>query len=487
MIQMKFTYRRSDWRNYQCRLQKNRSRNQAVRRTVRYSFFLVFLTFVGAAVYGVSGKVTDSPVFSFLSAVMPSAHTAEVQEFSAAGIRNVPDAGFSGKTSGLSKSDIRTILSSDDFLNLKENHFQTESERRGFQVDTTIDVPLQNFILKNMDRQNSRYIGIVAMDPGTGRILAMAGHDSANSRKNPCTDALFPAASIFKIVIAAAAVEECGFRSDSTISFRGAKHTLYKSQLNPENKGNFISLQDSFAQSVNPVFGKLGIHFLGKDIIESYAKAFGFNRPVSFEIPVEVSTVSLVTDDPFQLAEIASGFNRSTAISPLHGAMMVSAIVSTEGRLMEPAIVDRISSKNGRILYRSHPKTVNRVLSPATAETVKRMMEETVRTGTCRKVFAGYEKDPLLSRLSIGGKTGTISSRNHEGRSYDWFVGFAEEKDGPQKFVISVVVTHEKVISTKAKQYARMSMAEYFRNYYSKQEALLHKADAAPPKPGKSI
>ncbi len=486
MVQMKFTYRRPDWRNYQCRLQKNRTRKQTVRRTFRYSVFLTFLTFLGVGAYGISGKMGDSPVSGFLSAMLPSAHTAEVQEFSVAAFQNNADRG-SSYNHIFSKNEVRSIFSSDAFLNIREKSFHLQSQGRGFQVETTIDAPLQNFILENMDRKNSRYIGIVAMDPDSGRILSMAGYDSANPHKNPCTDALFPAASVFKIVIAAAAVEECGFRSDSTISFRGAKHTLYKSQVNLQSAGNLISLQDSFAQSVNPVFGKLGVHFLGKAAIESYANAFGFNRSISFELPVEMSTVSLADDDPYQWAEIASGFNRSTAISPLHGAIMVSGIVNNEGRLLEPTIVDQISDIKGRILYRGRPKNMNPIISKAACDTVKKMMEETIRSGTCRKVFAGYDKHPILSRLNIGGKTGTINSRNHERRSYDWFVGFAEEKEGPQKFVISVVVTHEKLISTKAKQYARMAMEEYFGNYYSKQEPLLQKADAGMPKPGNSI
>ncbi|MEZ4528278.1 MAG: penicillin-binding transpeptidase domain-containing protein [Desulfobacterales bacterium] len=486
MVQMKFAYRRPDWRNYQCRLQKRRMRKQTVRRTFRYSVFLTFLTFLGVGAYGISGKVADSPVLDFLSAVLPSAHTAEVQEFSAAAFPGNADGG-SAYDHIFSKNEIRSLLSSAAFLNIREKSFHLQTQGHSFQVETTIDIPLQNFVLENMDRGNSRYIGIVAMDPRTGRILAMAGHDSANPHKNPCTDALFPAASVFKIVIAAAAVEECGFSPDSTISFRGAKHTLYKSQLPLQSAGNLISLRDSFAQSVNPVFGKLGVHFLGKTAIESYANAFGFNRPISFEIPVEISTVSLAEDDPYQWAEIASGFNRSTAISPLHGAMMVSGIVSNADRLVEPTIVEQISNATGRVLYRGRPKNFNRFISPAASDTVKKMMEETIRTGTCRKTFRGYDRDPILSRLNIGGKTGTINSRNHPGRRYDWFVGFAEEKEGQEQIVLSAVVTHEKLVSIKAKEYARMAMAEYFRNYYSKQEAPLQKADAGTLKPGKSI
>lgn len=102
-------------------------------------------------------------------------------------------------------------------------------------------------------------------------------------------------------------------------------------------------------------------------------------------------------------------------------------------------------------------------------------MRASVRSGTCSKIFRGYRTDHILSKLNIGGKTGSIDTKKHDGR-YDWFVGFAEEKEGTGKLVVSVIVTHEKYIGIRASQYARMAIKQYFRDYFAKNEINLEKA-----------
>ncbi len=132
------------------------------------------------------------------------------------------------------------------------------------------------------------------------------------------------------------------------MKFNGYKHTLYKSQLKERSNRytNKISFKDSFAQSVNPVFGKIGVLYLGKPQLEAYGVAFGFNRRFGFEIPCAPSRLT-IDDDPYHWAEIASGFNNQTTLSPLHGAIL-AAVPLNQGRLVEPTIVDRIVDKNGK-------------------------------------------------------------------------------------------------------------------------------------------
>ncbi len=83
------------------------------------------------------------------------------------------------------------------------------------------------------------------------------------------------------------------------------------------------------------------------------------------------------------------------------------------------------------------------------------------------KIFITVHGFKILSKLNIGGKSGSIDNKAHDAR-YDWFVGFAEEKDGHEKLVISVIVAHEKYIGIRASHYARMAMKQYFRNYFAK-------------------
>ncbi len=236
-----------------------------------------------------------------------------------------------------------------------------------------------------------------------------------------------------------------------------------------------ITLRDSFAQSINPVFGKLGIHYLGKMTLEEYAEFFGFNQNIAFELPLSPSAFYLsdesnlpaepgdfsLSDESYHLAEIASGFNRETTISPLHGALMASAILNN-GKLTEPAIVEQITDDKGNLFYKSGMKVLHQAITEETSKVMYDLMKATIQSGTCRKTFKDYQDDAILSKLYIGGKTGSINSRTRENYHYDWFVGFAEQKEGTEKIVISVCVAHEKYIGKRANQYAKMIIKEYF-------------------------
>jgi membrane carboxypeptidase/penicillin-binding protein len=104
------------------------------------------------------------------------------------------------------------------------------------------------------------------------------------------------------------------------------------------------------------------------------------------------------------------------------------------------------------------------------------MMEATVDSGTGRKAFKGYQKDGILSRLDIGGKTGSMDNQTHEVH-FDWFVGFAADKASGQKVVVSVVVAHEKYIGTRSGYYARILMKQYFSQFFASPEHKLKQKD----------
>ena len=443
---------RLGWRTYQARLQKSQARAKSVRKCIKGCILFIFLA---VSVYGITGKPSDSAVHA------PESLPLSLKSSGSPVISSNPVHDI------INKNDIHEILDKGRLNNIKNKSFDIKFDGHQFHFDTTIDILLQNFILKIMRRENARYIGIVAINPKTGELLSLAGYDRDNPENNPCIENVFPAASLFKIITAAAVIEKYGFTSDSSIAYRGAKHTLYKSQLkkHPKSHVQLITLQDSFAQSVNPVFGKLGVHYLGKTDLETYAELFGFNRSFHFETPVKPSVIS-ISDQPFHLAEVASGFNRTTAISPLHGALITSAITSETGNILEPYIIDRITDQSGRILYQSCYSSIGQAVTPKTARIVKKLMKETILTGTCKKTFRGFKNNPVLSRLNIGGKTGSINSRTHEGRRFDWFTGFANEKNGDKQIVLSIIVVHEKFIGIKARQYAKMIFEEYYKNYF---------------------
>lgn len=446
---------RPSWRDYQAKLNRLSVKKKSLKNTLKASAAFVILVATFCVMIG--GFGSEAYFYTIRKLNPPNKAGLDADDIS---------------SSSIGKRDVQDLLDGKSLLNLKDKSFNFVADGQKFQVVTSLDIPLQQYLLKHLNLYSSRYIGIVGMDPATGRILSMVGYDKADQAGNPCVDSKFPAASIFKIVTASAAIEKCGFNLDSMFTYNGRKHTLYKSQLKDRSNRytNRITFSDSFAQSVNPVFGKIGAHYLGKTTLENYAAAFGFNRNIDFEIQLAPSRVAL-SDDPYQWAEIASGFNRQTKMSPLHGALITSAILN-QGRMVEPTIVDQIKDENGRVMYRSQMTTINQAITPAASKIVNHLMETTISSGTCKKTFRGFENDPILSRLNIGGKSGSIDNDSHDAR-YDWFVGFAEEKEGSAKIVISAIVTHEKYIGTRASQYALMAIKQYFRSYFANNQKQL--------------
>ncbi len=368
-----------------------------------------------------------------------------------------------GPTAGplLSKSDVQDLLAGRPVADLLGTRTLVRWGEQKLVIEPSIDEALQDYLTQRLYERTSRYIAIVVME-ANGRILAMVGFDKNDPDANPCLSNRYPAASVFKIVTAGAAIEHCHLSSGSPMTYNGAKHTLYKSQLkNIQNRYTHqTTLAASFAQSVNPVFGKLGSLCLKQEALAQYADAFGFNHPIPFELPVAPSRAT-VTDDAYQWAEIASGFNRQTVISPLHGALLATVALNG-GRLVEPTIVDRITGPDGQVLYRPDPVADRRAVAAPTAKEMERLMRETIRRGTARKLFRSRTKDRVLSQLEIGGKTGSIDNAGHDVR-YDWFVGFARYPRTKDAIAVAAVVAHEKYIGRRAGEYARMAMTEYFR------------------------
>jgi cell division protein FtsI/penicillin-binding protein 2 len=442
----------SSWRAYQDQLKrddKNAAQKRIMRRHLKFILPLIVVSFaVYVSITGSFGSLFHNP--------KEAPGTVKTQR-------------TSQKTEApifFNKDQIRHFIDSSHISNLYDNSFEIQNNGKHLRVQTSIDPSLQNYLTKKLDRKNSSHIGIVAMDPEDGRILSLVGYDKSDPLNNPCLDSSFPAASIFKIITAAAALEKGNLGLNSKLQYNGGKYTLYKSQLKEKTNKytNKISLKDAFAKSVNPVFGKLGSLYLGKEELESYAKAFGFNRQINFEIFLSPSPI-VFTDEPYQWAEVASGFNRQTKMSPVHGAL-ITATIFNQGRLIEPTIVDRIIDEKGVDLYQGQPATIHQAFAPDTSDAMDELMKATVRSGTVRGAFRKYRRDKIISRLEIGGKTGTINNKTDDVK-YEWFVGYAQDKAGDSKLILSVLVAHEKYIGIRAVQYAIMAFKKYFKTRFA--------------------
>lgn len=363
---------------------------------------------------------------------------------------------------------VRELVNRVDILNTDQNHFFVDTPTESYTLHTRLDTRLQKEIisalerLKQMERGKPQRIAMVAMDGQTGMIKAMAGFDLDNQEANPCTASAFPAASIFKIVTASAAIDSLGYSADTPVFFNGQKYTLYKRQLK-ESRNQYtsrISLARAFGESINPVFGKIGKNELGRESLDSYARAFGFNLVPETDLILETGQFA-VTENEYHLAELGCGFNRDTRISPLFGAAMVTAVLN-QGQVLVPRMLDRIELPDGTRVYTGKKQVYTTPIRPRTADAMITLMETTITKGTARKAFRGYTRDKVLSKLTIGGKTGSLYSTDRTVK-YDWFVGFGQEKKSKKSLVISVMVGHRKYIGTRASTHARTMLKTYFQ------------------------
>jgi cell division protein FtsI/penicillin-binding protein 2 len=362
----------------------------------------------------------------------------------------------------LSRQDIS------DYLNKRTNasaeelgQFSFEKNGIRFRIETTLDTDLQKYINRLLRRSRTLQAAVVVLDPFDGRILAMTSRDTNGNGDNLCLKAEFPAASLFKIISTAAALEKAGYTPDKTLFYEGSKHTLYKYQLK-ESKGPHsarTNLRKAFATSNNSVFGKIGIYALGQELIDEYAEKFFFNRPIPFDLPLAVSTID-VPDDNFGLAEIASGFNKRTLVSPLHAAML-SAVVANCGDMMVPWLVSTITDKTRKIAYRAPRGALISPINRKTAEDLKFLMKYAARYGTTRSAFRELRRKRPLADLDLGAKTGTINDRLDRFK-YDWITAFALTSGGSKGICIGVLTVHGKKLGTRSTELFRAIINYYF-------------------------
>lgn len=442
----------SSWREFQAEYISERKKREQETRILKWGVVVcIFILIFGPLAYKFINSSKDDLRF-----FKPALELKQEPE-------EKPEVSFQ-----LTRKQLAPIIDQDQLAHTDKNIFFIDTPEYSYKVTTSIDVYLQEFLisvlqrLKKLTRGKPQRIAFVVIEAETGKILAMTGFDLDNIKKNPCMYADYPAASIFKIVTAAAAVEKLGFNASTPLFFNGNKYTLYKRQLKDvKNKYTYkISFSSAFAQSVNPVFGKIGKNRLGKNGLESYATAFGFNNTVESELSFYSGNFK-TNESEYYLAELGSGFNTDTTISPLFGAMLTSAIINS-GNIMVPSIVEHVTDSEGKVIYKNKKETYKTAITPGTANTMIPLMQKTVTHGTARKSFRGTSRDKVLSSLIIGGKTGSLYNKEHTVK-YDWFTGFGQDKTTQKKIALAIVVGHRKYIGTRASTYAKMILKQYFK------------------------
>jgi peptidoglycan glycosyltransferase len=291
------------------------------------------------------------------------------------------------------------------------------------ETQLTIDPSLQDQLTRIMKDYQVPYGAAVVIEPSTGRVLALAEHSQAQpDMRGLTTRAVFPAASIFKIVTGSALLE-AGVSPDEEACFHGGKRRLSERLLeDTERDGACYSLSAAMGKSANVIFGKMTKKYLAADALRRMAARLRFNRPISFPIPTDISLAS-IPEEEFELAETGAGFG-DVYLSPLHGAALAAA--SATGVWRDPLIFEPSPD--------AAPLPEEQVLSPEVQRALADMLEQTVTSGTARRIF----RERGFRVVGAVGKTGTLADKNPF-RDYSWWVGFAP-KDNPRVAVAAVIV-----------------------------------------------
>ncbi|WP_299930357.1 penicillin-binding protein 2 [uncultured Nocardioides sp.] len=333
----------------------------------------------------------------------------------------------------------------------------SNSDPKGGNVQLTADAAAQDAAWAGLEGLPGDAQGaVVALEPTTGRVLAMAStptfdpnklasHDfgavaelskelNADPREpliNRAIGTTLPPGSTFKLVTAAAAIESGNYDADSQVP-GGYRFKLPQSTTTVGNYdggncgGRRITLTQALQVSCNVTFMSLA-NELGVEAMTEQAEAFGFNDTSLEDLGGQAESLYPPDLDPPQTALSGIGQSSVTA-TPLQMAM-VAAAIANDGDVMRPYVVDEVRAANLSVLDRTDPQTISKAISSTTAEELTTMMVATVDSGTATPA--------QIPGVQVAGKTGTAQS-TADRPPYAWFVSFAPADD-PQVAVAVLV------------------------------------------------
>lgn len=355
---------------------------------------------------------------------------------------------------------------------MSSNYETTYDPKQGTSLVLTLDKTIQHYLEKGLsqaviDNDATSAYGIV-MEVETGAILAMATlpdydlnlptvitdkevlkelskikdeekYDLAYNEKiysmwrNKAVSDTYEPGSVFKIFVAAAALEEGLVTPDYCFSCSGsirvADNVLHCHKTN--GHGN-QTLAEGLMNSCNPFFVTIG-QKLGSERFYKYFEAFGFTQETDVDLPGEATPVKDVTYHSLENMGISqvssSSFGQTFQVSAMQMITGVSAIANG-GNLMQPYVVKSMLDEDGNTVFEAEPTVKRSVVSQSTSEAVLTMMEKVVAEGTGRNAYVpGYR---------VAGKTGTSEKLTVDGEYIASFVGCAPADD--PKIAVLIVI-----------------------------------------------
>jgi peptidoglycan glycosyltransferase len=299
--------------------------------------------------------------------------------------------------------------------------------------------------------------GAIVVTAIDGRILALAGRRTLDPKGGKdgivdwreAVDTWAPAASIFKIVTAAALVE-AGVEPEARVCYHGGIRSVMESNLVDDRADRRCEdLSFGLAHSQNAIIAKLTHQHLTPPSLADTAKKLGFTGPLpEFALRGDAGACELPADKGVEFAKAAAGFS-GTKLSVVGGALLANTIASG-GMLVTPRLVEEVVAGDHR--QKVGNPAPRRVLGRDVARKVGRMMVETCDSGSAAKAFRSRGKG------KFAGKTGTLSTWEPNYIQYSWFVGYAPAEQPTVS--ISVLLGNAELWHLKAHTAARLVLDE---------------------------
>lgn len=323
----------------------------------------------------------------------------------------------------------------------------TGTPKTGNNLILTIDHDLQ---VRARELIGDKRGAIVAINPKTGEILAMVSTPDYNPNESALIEnwdaltqnenspllpraifGLYPPGSTFKVVTAVAGIKE-GFR-EYQVDDKGSIDIGGKTFTNARNKAyGPLDMTTAMAVSSNIYFVRLSEE-LGDKALIRVAEKSGINKKLVFDLPTNKSRISPSISSEIELAATVIGQGK-LLVTPLQMAL-ISAGIANDGVIMTPYLVKSVSNHNGQVLTTTFAKKLYRFTDKKTANLVKEMMVESVKSGT--------GKNAGISDIVVAGKTGTAQNEKSSkgGDDHAWFIGFAPADD--PEIAIAVILENQ--------------------------------------------
>jgi cell division protein FtsI/penicillin-binding protein 2 len=414
----------------------------------------------------IAGVALPAALLSATQTPPSGASPGPVLALAAPAIRPTPPLAAAAVDAGPTHAAEASPLSGLDMLHLSVRDGSVFAPTARGLARLTLDADLQSFAQATLRRYRFPQAAVVVMDVSSGTLLAYVSQTDGGPPRDLCAQALAPSASVFKIVTAAALIEEAHLGPDTKQCYSGGEERIVAANLtsDPRRDRWCTTLAGAFGRSINTVFARLAADHLEPGQLEAMAHRFGYGEPLAFDLPVEESTIR-VPDDRLEFARTAAGFWNST-LSPL-GAVEMSTTIARDGETVQPVLVRDVTSSSGAVLWSSSPKAsiLRRAVAPEVAEQIATMMTHTVTEGTSYHAFHDRSGAAFLPAIAVAGKTGTLTdATNH--RYYTWFTGFAplRPSETPQ-VAIAVLVVNGPTWQVKANVVAREVLRQYFAEH----------------------